>query len=80
MIDSAPQIPRLYNRYYEIPHNPSSAFTEEISLRAIRGMLSDAVQDVVELMWMFSFLHCSRLSEKIFHRGCTRLWNRDYSD
>ena len=22
MIDSAPQIPRLFNRYYEIPHNP----------------------------------------------------------
>jgi hypothetical protein len=29
MIDSAPQIPRLYNRYYEIPRNPSSVFTEE---------------------------------------------------
>jgi hypothetical protein len=28
IIDSAPQIPRFHNRYYEIPRNPSSAFTE----------------------------------------------------
>jgi hypothetical protein len=80
MIDSVPQIPRLYNRYYEIPHNPSSAFTEEISLWAIRGMSGDAVQDAVELMQMFSFLHRDGLSEKIFHQACTGLWNRDYSD
>src|ERR1700733_13506500 len=28
MLDSAPQNPRFYNRYYEIPRNPSSAFTQ----------------------------------------------------
>ena len=80
MIDSAPQIPRLYNRYYEIPRNPSSAFMEEISLRAIRGMSDDAVRDAVELMQMFSFLHRDGLSEEIFHQAWTGLWNRDYSE
>ena len=28
MLDPAPQNPRFYNRYYEIPRNPSSAFTQ----------------------------------------------------
>src|SRR5271170_6139344 len=27
--DSAPEVPRFHNRYYEIPRNPSSAFTEQ---------------------------------------------------
>lgn len=28
MLDPAPQNPRFHNRYYEIPRNPSSAFTQ----------------------------------------------------
>src|ERR1700734_3291429 len=28
ILDSAPEVPRFYNRYYEIPRNPSSTFTE----------------------------------------------------
>jgi len=71
VIDSAPQIPRLYNRPYEIPRNPNSAFTEEISLWAIRRMLDGTVQDAVELMQMFSFLHRDGLSEEIFRQSWT---------
>jgi hypothetical protein len=39
-----------------------------------------AVQDAVELMQMFSFLHRDGLSEEIFHQAWTGLWNRDYSE
>jgi hypothetical protein len=34
-------------------------------------MSDDAVQDAVELMRMFSFLHRDRLSEEIFHQTWT---------
>jgi tetratricopeptide (TPR) repeat protein len=54
--------------------------TWEISLRAIEGMSGDTAKDAVELLQMFSFLHHDGISEEIFYRAWTGLWNGEHSD
>jgi tetratricopeptide (TPR) repeat protein len=49
--------------------------TWEISLRAIEAMSGDGAKDAVELLQMFGFLHHDGISEEIFHRAWTGLWN-----
>jgi len=54
--------------------------TWEISLRVIEGMSGDAAKDAVKLLQMFSFLHHDGISEEMFHRAWTGLWNGKYSN
>jgi hypothetical protein len=52
----------------------------EISLRAIEGMSGDAAKDAVKLLQMFSFLHHDGISEEMFHRAWTGLWDGEHSN
>ena len=54
--------------------------TWEISLRAIEAMSDTAAEDAMELLQMFSFLHHEGISEEMFRRAWTNLWNEDHSD
>ena len=51
--------------------------TWEISLQAIEAMSGGRAKDAVELLQMFSFLHHDGISEEIFHRAWTGLWNEE---
>jgi hypothetical protein len=48
----------------------------EISLRMIRGISDDAIQNAMELMQILRFLHHDGILE-IFHQAWTDLWHRD---
>jgi hypothetical protein len=49
--------------------------TWEISLQAIEAMPGHGAKDAMELLQMFSFLHHDGISEEIFRRAWTGLWN-----
>jgi tetratricopeptide (TPR) repeat protein len=54
--------------------------TWEISLGAIEAMSDAAAGDAMELLQMFGFLHHEGISEEIFRRAWTNLWNEGHSD
>src|SRR5271155_5179209 len=54
--------------------------TWEISLRAIEVMSNIAAEDAMELLQIFSFLHHEGISEEMFRRAWTNIWNKDHSD
>jgi tetratricopeptide (TPR) repeat protein len=54
--------------------------TWEISLQAIEAMADVAAKNAMELLQIFSFLHHEGISEEIFRRAWTNLWNEDHSD
>ena len=54
--------------------------TWEISLRVIEATSDAAAENAIELLQMFSFLHYEGISEEIFRRAWTSLWNETHSD